>query len=465
MHDIFNTLPHPVFILETDGKITDLNQAARALAWQDGQPPADLVSLLGELTPFPYLIEALDTAFREVCAAPCPKPSRRILLAAPPSPRLGMSRDMYATVWSIVGGRVGIELLELEAPAIETNAARLAGLGSWRWFPQTNDVSWTPQLFEILGIDHKTNPASFASFIQLLHPEDTERVSLYLKAVALGQRPMDGLTYRIIRPDGQLRHIRADADTVLSRDGIIEEIYGTVLDMTAAVDAENDLRLQKEQLELAMASSGLNFWDWNLSTGCVVTSEGLPQLLGFAPGEAPEDIEHWLHRIHPDDRAQVDKANADYLTGESAVHQINFRIRKVSGDWVWVHASGKVVERSADGQPLRFLGTLRDVTRERWLEAETEKVISKFSEIIEQFGTRRDFSLSEKPTVPAPYLTERQKQLLGLVYAGKSSNEIAAVLQIAPSTVISHRRALLRKFDAHSSTELIKAAFSFGLLK
>jgi PAS domain-containing protein len=47
MNDLFATLPQPLFILDTHGKVLHLNPAARALAWKDGLPADDLATLLG----------------------------------------------------------------------------------------------------------------------------------------------------------------------------------------------------------------------------------------------------------------------------------------------------------------------------------------------------------------------------------------------------------------------------------
>jgi len=60
-------------------------------------------------------------------------------------------------------------------------------------------------------------------------------------------------------------------------------------------------------------------------------------------------------------------------------------------------------------------------------------------------------------------LSHRERQVLQLVAEGHSSPQISALLSIAPTTVIVHRRNIMRKLDLHSVAELTKLAVRYGL--
>ncbi|MEL7124023.1 MAG: response regulator transcription factor [Bacteroidota bacterium] len=61
-------------------------------------------------------------------------------------------------------------------------------------------------------------------------------------------------------------------------------------------------------------------------------------------------------------------------------------------------------------------------------------------------------------------LTRREKEVLGLIVEEMTTDEIAAQLFISATTVISHRKSLLRKLNAKNTAGLVKAAYEFGLL-
>lgn len=62
-------------------------------------------------------------------------------------------------------------------------------------------------------------------------------------------------------------------------------------------------------------------------------------------------------------------------------------------------------------------------------------------------------------------LTRREKEILQLITEEMTTDEIAGKLFISPTTVISHRKSLLRKLNAKNVAGLVKKAYEFGLLK
>ncbi len=62
-------------------------------------------------------------------------------------------------------------------------------------------------------------------------------------------------------------------------------------------------------------------------------------------------------------------------------------------------------------------------------------------------------------------LTKREKEILHLIIEEYTTDEIASELFIASTTVITHRKSLLRKLSAKNTAGLVKAAYEFGLLK
>jgi DNA-binding NarL/FixJ family response regulator len=73
-------------------------------------------------------------------------------------------------------------------------------------------------------------------------------------------------------------------------------------------------------------------------------------------------------------------------------------------------------------------------------------------------------SLRKNTNGETPVLTRREKEVLELIADGMTNNEIAAKLFISVTTVDTHRKNLLAKFDARNIASLIKAAMQMQLI-
>ena len=145
-----------------------------------------------------------------------------------------------------------------------------------------------------------------------------------------------------------------------------------------------ELREREERLRVAIWGSGDEFWDWDIRRG-VLFRIGADGLLGFEP-EQQVSGDDWRKRaVHPDDLPLVEQILAEHVAGQREFFESEHRIRNAGGDWLWVLSRGKIVERDADGQPLRIAGTARDITRTREAERDrriAEEVIRSMSEAV-----------------------------------------------------------------------------------
>ena len=81
-----------------------------------------------------------------------------------------------------------------------------------------------------------------------------------------------------------------------------------------------------------------------------------------------------------------------HLRGDAALFLSEHRIRNAGGQWAWMRARGRVVERDADGRALRVAGTARDITASRSAERErrmSSEVLRSMAEAVAVFD--RDF--------------------------------------------------------------------------
>jgi diguanylate cyclase (GGDEF)-like protein/PAS domain S-box-containing protein len=133
---------------------------------------------------------------------------------------------------------------------------------------------------------------------------------------------------------------------------------------------ELGLAQTQERLELALVGADLGLWDWDIMSGRLALNERTCAMLGYTLAEVEPHIDHWRQWVHPDDLPAVEAAVMVHMKGQSAAYEFEYRMRHKSGRWVWMLDRGKVVERGADGKPLRAAGTQLDISVRKAAEDE-----------------------------------------------------------------------------------------------
>nr|WP_315250841.1 EAL domain-containing protein [uncultured Duganella sp.] len=123
-----------------------------------------------------------------------------------------------------------------------------------------------------------------------------------------------------------------------------------------------------QKVEAALDGAKLGLWEWDMRAGVRTVDARGAAMLGYG-SEDQAVLNDWRQQIHADDVAAVDATLADYVAGNSQRYDIEYRIRHRDGRWVWLQSRGKVVERAADGTPLRMLGTRMDISDRKQAEA------------------------------------------------------------------------------------------------
>ena len=132
----------------------------------------------------------------------------------------------------------------------------------------------------------------------------------------------------------------------------------------------SDLRHSEERWKFAVEGAGDGVWDWNVVTGQGVFSDRWKEQLGYAAREIGTRVEEWSSRIHPEDLARVMAAAHAHLDDSRVPYCCEYRLRCKDGSWKWILDRGLVVSRDAEGKPLRMIGTHKDISDRKQIEAE-----------------------------------------------------------------------------------------------
>jgi diguanylate cyclase (GGDEF)-like protein/PAS domain S-box-containing protein len=134
-----------------------------------------------------------------------------------------------------------------------------------------------------------------------------------------------------------------------------------------------ELKESEQRLRLVMDATGEGIWDWEIQSGTVVHNAAWCRILGMDETYLSHPLEIFAQRIHPEDWPVVEAAlNACLAGGES--YRSEHRMRTNAGDYIWILDRGQVVERSADGVPLRMVGSIANIDLRKCQEAEIHRL-------------------------------------------------------------------------------------------
>jgi PAS domain S-box-containing protein len=124
-------------------------------------------------------------------------------------------------------------------------AQSIAHLGSWEWDIGKDEVHWSDELHRLYGVPADAR-LRYESFLDLVHPDDRERVETVIGAAISEYRSYE-FECRIIRPDGEERDFFSKGHVLTDDDGRPARLAGVAQDITERVRAERERdRLEAE---------------------------------------------------------------------------------------------------------------------------------------------------------------------------------------------------------------------------
>ncbi len=130
-----------------------------------------------------------------------------------------------------------------------TKAEKIAKIGSWEYSIATQQLSWSEELYEILGFSKNASVPSCKTLLKRIHPEDRFLVINNLKQGHQKGKPWH-FHYRFLFPKNQVKYLETRGETTLDEQGKILKIWGTVMDISQRIQAEKSLQRSEEQLRL-----------------------------------------------------------------------------------------------------------------------------------------------------------------------------------------------------------------------
>jgi PAS domain S-box-containing protein len=236
-------------------------------------------------------------------------------------------------------------------------AQEFGRLGLWERKIPSGEGRWDRHVFGFWALDPAAGTPTFAQAIQRIHPEDREKMN-YLESTRQAGRYAQ--RYRVIHPDGKTRWIHSQWEVKNGASGVPERAVGIMMDDTEVYDAARRLGDVNAQLKMAVDLGKIAIWRQDLRTQRIYYSDRAFEMLQMEPRPEGLSIEEVRALIHPDDIPLV-IAKAGEALGSEQPTDMEVRYRRRDGSYRYV-MTRRVIERSASGEPLAFVGVALDVT-------------------------------------------------------------------------------------------------------
>ena len=235
----------------------------------------------------------------------------------------------------------------------------LGRMGVWERDLATGEGRWDAYMFRLTGFDPALGTPVFSRALERVHPDDRaglmrDNARFMLSAGRHGTR------YRLLMPDGQIKHIYALCEVVNGPDGRPDRMAGVLID-----DTESAVRLRATEAAAAQWFKAVDLaaatvWRVNLQTGRAYFSDRGYRMLGMNPRGEELTVEEVRNAVHPDDREAMTKADEEAMASNDV---IDVEVRHLHGNGTYRHLlTRRVAERDEQGKAVGLSGVSLDLT-------------------------------------------------------------------------------------------------------
>ncbi|MGH7845451.1 MAG: sigma 54-interacting transcriptional regulator [Candidatus Binatia bacterium] len=166
------------------------------------------------------------------------------------------------------------------------------------------------------------------------------------------------------------------------RTGESRLFTGIIRDVTGRKQAEEALRQSEERLKLAMESARIGYWETDLESGRITSSESLQQIFGLPRAGFAGTVDAFHALVYPEDRERLQRL-AEHCVKTLSSAEIEYRIVRPDGTLRWIAGRGQALA-GRDGRAARILGMVVDITERKKAEEELRAVLEEVRRLKEQ---------------------------------------------------------------------------------
>jgi PAS domain S-box-containing protein len=269
------------------------------------------------------------------------------------------------------------ELADMVSEQIELTAERLAAEekrrllelaesiargGHWRWRLDTDELTWSDEVYRIFGVPPGTR-ISREHLLELYAPEERGKREAFMRRV-LREGSREEFETWIKRPNGEVRRIVMSALCQTNDQGRVDALFGVVHDITERHTAVDRLRRSEARYRLLADHMDDVVTRLRPDGRSSYISPAVTRLLGYRPSEmAGRPAQDF---VHPEDRPALFAAFRKLGAGLRRC-TLQQRALRSDGSAVWVETSFQSVADAA-GKTIEIIAVIRDASRRREME-------------------------------------------------------------------------------------------------
>jgi hypothetical protein len=368
--DLINKLPVAVYTCDKNGAIQLYNEAAVAL-W--GRMPNDNDKWCGSWkiyniddTPLPHEHCPMATTLKTGQITKMdviierPDGSKRYILPSP-QPIFDGEKNIIGSINTLVDITEQIDAInEIETKEEQLRIAIEGGeLGTFDYYPQTNELEWSDKTKEIFGLP-PTAQINYEDYILALHPDDRGNIKTMLDIVDhpnIGE--MIEIEYRIFAiNDGKLKWLRTNGKIALDAKRSIVRFTGVIQDITPQKLAREIIKENEKRFRSLAETLPQLIWVTNQNGMLEFASARWEEYSGVKP----TGINEWEAIVHPDDLQDINTVWVHCLSSGD-VFKHNVRLRNKIGLYAWHRVIGVPV-RDENNKILNWVGAFTEINDE-----------------------------------------------------------------------------------------------------
>ncbi|MDP2868793.1 PAS domain-containing protein [Methyloversatilis sp.] len=293
--------------------------------------------------------------------------------------RNGQALRMVGTHSDITARKTAQHQTERMAALLD-EAQAIAAMGSWEFDLDSKVLTWSAQTCLLFGTAPKDFRCTFDEFLSYIVPEDRGTVAACIYEQTLAGSIVEN-TYRIRRPNGEIRWMYERGKVVFDGDGQPRRRLGMVMDTTERELAREALASTEKSFRKVFEDAATGIAITTPDGRFVATNAAYRRMLGY-----PEDelLACTLWSItHPDDLADVRALISQLQVGQRDSFVMEKRDLASNGRTVWCRMSVSM-QRDTAGVPHSMIGVCEDITQQKEAESrlmQTEALLAMASRV------------------------------------------------------------------------------------
>lgn len=350
---------------------------------------------------------------------------------------------IYSVKEDITTQHHATQALELSELRLD-QAVKASKVGLWDWDMKAGTVFWSDALIKMIGANPDALKRDMRDLNSRIHKDDYKMVSEARQRHLEDREPYE-VVYRMRTQRRGYIWVQANGQAIWDKQGKPTRLTGTLSDVTEQRENHENLREQKEQLELAATLSGVGHWKVDLLREQVYWSEQVHAIHKTDKNRYEPSLEDGIRFYHPDDREMVqDLVNAAIQNGEG----FEFEARIVrTDDVVRTVRSIGTTDLDKTGAAASLFGVFQDITEEKIKEENLTKTMDELARSNEELN-RFSYVCSHDMKEPVRMIESLSALLLDPAFQAKKDKTEQLLKRISTNT--SRLRAIIDSLLAYS---------------